>query len=90
MNTWRGIPREQIPWYPTIDADKCTGCQTCVDFCKNDVLAFDDSAGKSVVKNPYSCVVECSTCARLCPEGAIAFPEEAAWIALIKDRMSRT
>ena len=90
MKTWRGIPREQIPWYPTIDPDRCTGCRTCVDFCKNGVLEFDDDAGRSRVKNPYNCVVECSTCAKLCPEGAISFPEEGAWITLIKERMSRT
>lgn len=34
--------------------------------------------------------MECSTCAKLCPEGAITFPEEVAWIAFIKDRMSTT
>ena len=90
MKTWRGIPREQIPWYPTIDPDKCTGCRTCVDFCRNDVLEFNEADGKTRVKNHYNCVVECSTCAKLCPEGAITFPEEVAWIAFIKNRMSRT
>jgi NAD-dependent dihydropyrimidine dehydrogenase PreA subunit len=89
MKTWRGIPREEIPWYPTIDPDRCTGCRTCVDFCRNDVLDFDDDVGKSRVKNPCNCVVECSTCAKLCPEGAISFPEEGAWISFIKERMSR-
>ena len=24
--TWRGHPREQIPWYPTVDEDLCDGC----------------------------------------------------------------
>ena len=44
MRTWRGILREEIPWYPTIDPDRCTGCRTCVDFCRNDVLEFDEPA----------------------------------------------
>lgn len=89
MNAWRGIPREQIPWYPTIDPGKCTGCRTCVDFCRNDVLEYDIDSGKSRVKNPYNCVVECSACATLCPEGAIGFPEEGAWTAFIKGRLSK-
>lgn len=25
---WKGVPREQVPWYPTIDMDTCTGCRT--------------------------------------------------------------
>ena len=89
MKTWRGIPREEIPWYPTIHPDKCTGCRTCVDFCPNDVLEFDEAAGKTIVKNPFSCVVECSTCGKLCPEGAIRFPDEAAFSAHLKERIVR-
>lgn len=84
MNEWRGIPREQIPWYPTIDAEMCGGCRTCVDFCKNDVLQFDEEQLKARVRNPYNCVVECSTCGRLCPAGAIGFPDEKAFAELIK------
>jgi len=89
MKTWRGIPREEIPWYPTIATDKCTGCQTCVDFCPNDVLEFDETAGKIIVKNPFNCVVECSTCGKLCPEGAIRFPDEAAFSAFLEERIAR-
>jgi NAD-dependent dihydropyrimidine dehydrogenase PreA subunit len=84
MNEWRGIPREQIPWYPTIDAEKCIGCRTCVDFCKNAVLTFDEATQKAMVCNPYNCVVECSSCGRLCPEDAISFPETEAVGTLIR------
>lgn len=76
MNTWRGIAREQIPWYPTIDEAKCIGCRTCVDFCKNGVLEFDEATGKASVRSPFNCVVECSTCGRLCPAEAISFPDQ--------------
>lgn len=89
MKTWLGIPREEIPWYPTIDAGKCTGCRACVDFCRNDVLEFDEDAEKTTVTNPFHCVVECNACERLCPEGAISFLEEPAWISFVKDRLSR-
>ena len=89
MTTWFGIPREEIPWYPVIDPDRCTGCRTCVDFCPNDALEFDEAAGKTFVKNPFNCVVECSTCGKLCPEGAIRFPAEAAFSAFLKERIAR-
>jgi NAD-dependent dihydropyrimidine dehydrogenase PreA subunit len=89
MMTWLGIPRGEIPWYPTIAAEKCTGCRTCVDFCPNDVLEFDEAIGKTIVRNPFNCVVECSTCGKLCPEGALRFPDEAVFSAFIKERIAR-
>lgn len=46
MSDWRGIPREEIPWFPTIDAEKCIGCRECVAICKNGVLAFDETSQK--------------------------------------------
>lgn len=88
MSKWRGILREKIPWYPTIDNDKCIGCRTCIEFCRNAVLEFDEQENKARVRSPYSCVVECSTCGRLCPSGAISFPDPDAFGALIKQLLS--
>ncbi|NBB90128.1 MAG: hypothetical protein GVY23_02855 [Spirochaetes bacterium] len=28
--TWKGIPREEIDWNPTVDTDRCVGCGMCV------------------------------------------------------------
>jgi NAD-dependent dihydropyrimidine dehydrogenase PreA subunit len=89
VKTWRGIPREEIPWYPTIDPERCTGCRACVDFCKNDVLEFNEADGKTRVNHPYHCVVECSACAKLCPEDAIRFPDESTFLALVRERFAR-
>jgi NAD-dependent dihydropyrimidine dehydrogenase PreA subunit len=89
MKQWRGIPREDIEWHPDIDAEKCTGCRTCIDFCRNDVLEFDGATQKAKLKNPDNCVVECRTCARLCPAGAITFPDEEKFIAYIKEKLER-
>ncbi|MGK2907830.1 MAG: 4Fe-4S dicluster domain-containing protein [Desulfuromonadales bacterium] len=52
MSEWRGIPREKIPWYPTIDTEKCSGCRTCIDFCRNNVLEFDAELQKARVRSP--------------------------------------
>lgn len=87
MVEWRGIPREEIPWFPTVDAATCIGCKECLNFCKNNVLVFDEAASKSVVQNPYNCVVECRTCARICPVDAISFPDAADFSALIKTKL---
>lgn len=89
MGEWRGIPREEIPWYPTIDEEKCIGCRECLNICKNGVLTFDEPSQKSKVVNPYHCVVECRTCARLCPAEAISFPDAAEFTAFIKARLLR-
>ena len=68
------IPREQIPWYPTIDPTKCTGDQACVTFCKHEVFTWDPATDRPVVANPYNCVVACNNCTTICPSGAISFP----------------
>ena len=88
MGEWRGIPREEIPWFPTIDTEKCIGCRECINICKNGVLAFDETNQKSVVVNPYNCVVECRTCARLCPAEAISFPDAEGFNAFIKGKLA--
>ena len=88
MSEWRGIPREEIPWFPTINAEKCSGCRECITICKNGVLAFDETTQKSTVINPYNCVVECRTCARLCPAEAISFPDANEFSDFIKEKLA--
>lgn len=71
------IPRDKIPWFPTIDPDPCIGDQDCVNFCKSNVLAYDQNTFKVIVVNPYNCVVGCDSCAKICPQEAIHFPSQA-------------
>jgi len=72
--TPRTIPREKIPWYPTINFDACTGDQECLNFCKNDVFTWDAVESHPIVERPYNCAVGCDACSQVCPAQAITFP----------------
>lgn len=72
--SYKGIPREEIPWFPKVDESKCSGCSSCVEFCTQGVFSFD---GKSHVIKPYNCIVGNSSCRTFCPEKAISFPTTA-------------
>jgi len=70
-----GIPRHLIPWYPTIDAEKCVGCQECVKFCHDTVYAFDAENRKVFVENKWHCQIYCESCTYACNVDAISFPD---------------
>jgi len=70
------IPREKIPWFPTIDYDLCSGDQECLKFCRNGVFVWDEKAARTLVANPYGCVVGCDACTKICSAGAITFPDK--------------
>jgi NAD-dependent dihydropyrimidine dehydrogenase PreA subunit len=67
------IPRELIPWHPTIDDGLCSNCGVCVAFCAQGVYKTDGV--RTVVASPNNCVVGCSYCVSECCVGAITFPE---------------
>ncbi len=71
---WHGIPRTEIPWYPTINAETCIGCGLCYVSCGREVFGLDDAARKATVDRKFNCMVGCSTCATVCPVEAISFP----------------
>jgi len=74
--TWRGYPREQIPWFPTVASDLCDGCGACLKFCASRVLEPTED-GKVRVAEPFKCEVGCSSCERVCKPKAITFPPRA-------------
>jgi NAD-dependent dihydropyrimidine dehydrogenase PreA subunit len=84
--TWHGIPRNKIPWYPIIDYQKCINCGKCEDYCKLGVYELEEREGKnkSVVKNPNSCVVLCTGCDGICPVGAIKHQSKKETHEIIK------
>jgi len=74
LKSWRGVPREEIPWFPSILDDLCDGCMICLKFCPYGVFEYDDKTNKIGVKNPFNCVVGCNMCAQKCKPKAILFP----------------
>ncbi len=75
FDKWHGIDRKEIPWFPTINYDKCIGCNLCFVSCGRMVYEYDEDKKKPVVANPYNCLVGCSTCGTICPVDAIDFPD---------------
>jgi NAD-dependent dihydropyrimidine dehydrogenase PreA subunit len=71
---WRGKPREQVPWYPSIYPERCDGCGDCLVFCEYEVYDWDEASHKAIVVDPFNCLVGCDACARVCKRGAIRFP----------------
>ena len=76
--TWQGIPRYQVPWFPTIAEDLCDGCGQCVEFCSYGVFALDEGKELVEVIEPLNCLVGCDACARICRQRAIVFPPRAS------------
>lgn len=71
--SWHGIPRKEIPWFPTVDVDACINCGLCIMTCRRGVYV---TLGRKVEAiEPYACMVECHTCANVCPTEAIRFPD---------------
>jgi NAD-dependent dihydropyrimidine dehydrogenase PreA subunit len=83
QETWRGVPRHQIPWFPMLDKTLCDGCDKCLQFCSHGVYAKQDDDAVSVAE-PLNCVVGCDACARLCRHGAITFPRRSVLRTLIR------
>jgi len=82
---WHGVPRQDIPWFPTVTADACIGCELCYVTCGRevyDIAIGERGARKAVVARSLNCMVGCSTCAVVCPTQAISFPSrDVVWKA---------
>jgi DNA-binding transcriptional ArsR family regulator/NAD-dependent dihydropyrimidine dehydrogenase PreA subunit len=83
-NSWHGIPREIIEWYPTIVMERCTGCGLCATSCDRGVFAMEYKTNRPVVKMSQECVVGCTTCATICTQDAIELPSQGYIRQVIK------
>ena len=84
--TWKGVPRAEIVWHPTIDETKCVGCGMCVTTCGRDVFDFDAGKKKAVVARPLQCMVGCTSCEAWCVFEAISFPDKTRVREFIKEK----
>jgi NAD-dependent dihydropyrimidine dehydrogenase PreA subunit len=57
---------------PTVDEEKCVGCEECVDVCPTEVFEMEND--KSVPVEPDECL-GCESCIEVCEEDAITVEE---------------
>ena len=55
-----------------VDAEKCIGCEECVNICPVDVYEMKD--GKSIPVNAEECI-GCESCVEVCEQEAITVTE---------------
>ena len=53
-----------------IDLHLCNSCMACIDVCPTDVLRFDESMQKPVIRYPENCIT-CYNCEQECPQDCI-------------------
>lgn len=70
---YQGIPRENIPWFPIINPQRCDDCLKCLEFCPYGV--YEAAEGKLDVAHPLNSLVGCSRCQSVWPQDAIYFME---------------
>ncbi|MFH1302071.1 MAG: ferredoxin [Planctomycetota bacterium] len=61
-----------MAFIPTVNEDKCEGCEECVDVCPVEVFEMVD--GKSSPVNAEECL-GCESCIEVCEPGAITVEE---------------
>ena len=84
--TYKGISRKNIPWFPTVNYERCIGCGKCVDYSNLGVYKLDENREKSrpIAVNPFNCVVLCKGCQDICPSGAISHPSRKKTVDVIR------
>jgi len=85
--TYMGVLRGKIPWYPVVDYTKCNFCEgdpQCLKFCPHQVYGVDEKQKKLTIANPNNCVVFCRSCRKVCAPDALSFPSKPEILNLIK------
>ncbi len=73
-----------------VDAEKCKGCEECIEVCASNV--FEMKGSKSVNVNTNECI-GCGSCVEICKEKAITVREREVEISettrqILKDWLS--
>lgn len=55
-----------------VDAERCKGCEECIEICATNV--FEMQEGKSIPKNVKECL-GCGSCVEVCKENAVTVKE---------------
>jgi len=79
QETYAGVPRRMIGWYPTIDPILCqpSRCHSeCISACPRNIYE-KTQFGIVIVARPYECTVGDISCSYACPFGAISFPSRS-------------
>ena len=71
----------------TVDREKCTGCEECLEICSSGV--FEMQNGKAMPVNAKKCI-GCDSCVEVCEQNAISIEEPGVQmsdqcLALLRD-----
>jgi Pyruvate/2-oxoacid:ferredoxin oxidoreductase delta subunit len=66
-----------------VDAELCTGCETCADYCHADAVKLGDDGVSHV--DEERCL-GCGACASFCPEGAVSLAESQRIVRIAPPR----
>ena len=77
----------KLTFKPSVDPEKCNGCEDCIEACTAEVLAMRHR--KAMILNADACQ-GCEGCVAVCREGAIRIEETGIALsstcqALLKD-----
>jgi Na+-translocating ferredoxin:NAD+ oxidoreductase RNF subunit RnfB len=76
----RGIKSLPVPadavksnYYAVVDADECTGCETCIDRCQMDAITMVDDIAQIALER----CIGCGLCVTTCPTEALSLVKKA-------------
>jgi Pyruvate/2-oxoacid:ferredoxin oxidoreductase delta subunit len=69
-----------------IDADSCTGCGTCVEWCPTDAIILN---AEGLAQRDESACLGCGVCSRFCPEEAISLKEGLRRVFIMPPRLRK-
>jgi polyferredoxin len=69
FGAWQSVAGQINPYRVSIDKNKCTLCQKCIDVCPIFAISSDSLKKNTILPNCN----RCGACLDVCPEGAIDY-----------------